>query len=111
VQGNLTKIGCFKFLPNVRDVIGCFGVSRECLSTTGRDLIKSGLAVSTLSVLPVRGLAELALPAPETGDHAMAREKLLFDFGWKFTRGNADDTKRDLKFGEARSGMGMGTPL
>ena len=72
------------------------------MPTTRRDLIKSGLAVSTLSVLPVRGLAALALPAPETRDHAVSREKFLFDFGWKFTLGNADDAKLDLKFGETQ---------
>src|SRR6202000_2880016 len=58
--------------------------------------------VSTLKVLPVRGLTALAIPAPETRSDAMLREKLLFDFGWRFIRGNGDDPGLDLEFGETQ---------
>ena len=39
------------------------------------------------------GTSAAALPAPAP------REKLLFDFGWKFTFGNSNDPAKDLDFG------------
>ena len=71
-----------------------------------RDLIASGLALSTTSALArsAWGRAAAALANSSSGSAAaipaMApREQLLFDFGWKFTFGNGIDPAKDLGFG------------
>jgi beta-galactosidase len=69
-----------------------------------RDLLSSGLALSTSSLLGRSAWARTAAfwgGAPETGSAtALApREQLLFDFGWKFQFGNGTDPARDLGFG------------
>jgi len=76
---------------------------------TRRDLLRSSLALSA-STLAARsiGRARGLFPddssvAAETTASAAPRERLLFDFGWKFFQGNADDPARDLGFG-----MGQG---
>ena len=79
-------------------------------SLTRRDLLRSGLALSasTLVAGPV-GRAHALLAghygvAPAEDLSAVApRERLLFDFGWKFFQGHASDPLRDLGFG-----MGQG---
>jgi beta-galactosidase len=71
---------------------------------TRRDLLRSGissgLALSASSLLARSAwaraeavLADTALPA------ILPREKLLFDFGWKFQFGNSVDPAKDLGFG------------
>ena len=77
---------------------------------TRRDLLRSGLAVSASSLVAgtvARAHALLArYPAPAAAEAAASvapREHLLFDFGWKFFQGHADDPRRDLGFG-----MGQG---
>ncbi len=79
-------------------------------SFTRRDLLRSGLAVSasTLAAGSIgRAHALLAgYPGAESADAMSAvapRERLLFDFGWKFFQGHACDPLRDLGFG-----MGQG---
>jgi beta-galactosidase len=76
---------------------------------TRRDLLRTGLAASAssfLSSLPLLGAYSVtaagdALPNLPTTDSAMApRERLLFDFGWKFFQGHACDPLRDLNFGK-----------
>jgi beta-galactosidase len=73
---------------------------------TRRDLLRCGLAVSasTLVVGPVgRAHALLknysGLSSAEASAAVAPREHLLFDFGWKFFQGHADDPRRDLGFG------------
>jgi beta-galactosidase len=78
-------------------------------SFTRRDLLRSGLALSasTLVIGPAdRAHALLAgslFPAPEAFSAVAPRERLLFDFGWKFFQGHGSDPQRDLDFG-----MGQG---
>ncbi len=72
-----------------------------------RDLLSSGLALSATS-LAARSAwgraASLLADYPQVASaEALAavapRERLLFDFGWKFTFGNGSDPLRDLNFG------------
>ena len=69
-----------------------------------RDLLSSGLALSTSSLFARSAWARTAAlfgGAPEAGSGtAIApREQLLFDFGWKFQFGNGSDPAKDLGFG------------
>jgi len=76
-----------------------------------RDLLASGLALSTSSIVArsawARTAALLGGDAPEgsaEGVPAVApREQLLFDFGWRFTFGNATDSSKDLGFSFGQS--------
>src|SRR5215469_15433672 len=74
-------------------------------SLTRRDLFRSSLAVSASALLPgsiQRAHALLArYPAPEAAGATVPRERLLFDFGWKFFLGHGSDPAKDL-------GLGMG---
>jgi beta-galactosidase len=75
-------------------------------SFTRRDLLRSGLALSASSLVagPV-GRAHALLsgyPGVASAEAVAAvapREHLLFDFGWKFVQGNANDPLLDLDFG------------
>jgi beta-galactosidase len=75
-----------------------------------RDLLASGLALSTSSLLArsawARSAALLSQQAPESASAAVPavapREQLLFDFGWKFTFGNGADPAKDLGFGSGQ---------
>jgi beta-galactosidase len=77
-------------------------------SLTRRDLLRSGFALSA-STLTVGSFARAQALLARYGATAEApavanpRERLLFDFGWKFFQGNGDDPRRDLGFG-----MGQG---
>ena len=57
-------------------------------SLTRRDLLVSGLALSASTLVPgslQRAQALLArYPAPDSAGAVSPRERLLFDFGWKF---------------------------
>lgn len=71
-----------------------------------RTVLSSGLAFTASSLIMRSAWARVgeALPAiPEKSAAALAavgpREQLLFDFGWKFTFGNAADAAKDLGFG------------
>ncbi len=74
---------------------------------TRRDLLRSGLALSGSTLVPgvvSRAHALLAsyrdtAPAEDTAAVA-PRERLLFDFGWRFFQGHASDPLRDLGFGK-----------
>ena len=79
-------------------------------SITRRDLLRSGVALgaSTLVAGSVGRAHALLAGYPEAASaealSAIApRERLLFDFGWKFFQGHASDPRRDLGFG-----MGQG---
>jgi beta-galactosidase len=73
---------------------------------TRRDVVRSGLALSASTLVPdsiQRAHALLAdnLAATAESPAAVApRERLLFDFGWKFFQGHACDPLRDLGFGK-----------
>jgi beta-galactosidase len=76
------------------------------MSPTRRDVIRSGLALSACSLLPgsmSRAQALLAKSSQANSrDESLTnspRERLLFDFGWKFSQGHACDPSRDLGFG------------
>jgi beta-galactosidase len=72
-----------------------------------RELLHSGLALSVSSLVARsawgRSAAVLAESAQAASAAALAavapRERLLFDFGWKFTLGNGCDPAHDLGFG------------
>ena len=80
------------------------------LSLSRRDLLRSSLALSatTLVAGSVRRAHALlaAYPGAASAEALSAvapRERLLFDFGWKFFQGHGNDPRRDLDFG-----MGQG---
>jgi beta-galactosidase len=77
---------------------------------TRRDLIRSGIALSASTLVPGAVQRAHALlegyPGLGTAEGSSAiapRERLLFDFGWKFFQGNGANPLLDLKFG-----MGQG---
>jgi len=75
---------------------------------TRRDLLRSaalsGLAVSTPFLSPSAwARASLLAADMDTVPPAISpRERLLFDFGWKFTLGNGADPAKDLGFGNGQ---------
>jgi beta-galactosidase len=73
-------------------------------SLTRRDLLRAGAAVSASSLAAKSLLARtniiFAEPAGLDASAAVApRERLLFDFDWKFQFGHGSDPSRDLGFG------------
>jgi len=69
-----------------------------------RDVLRSGLLLSGSALLPHAGWAQAqALMQKAWDDQALPaappREKLLFDFGWRFMFGNANNPAQDLNFG------------
>jgi beta-galactosidase len=75
-------------------------------SISRRNLLASGFALSASSLLssPAWARAASALAEAPSGSAAALpaiapREKLLFDFGWKFMFGNGADPSKDLGFG------------
>jgi beta-galactosidase len=73
---------------------------------TRRDLLRSGVALSASSLAAGHAQALLGrypFPAPENSAKVSPRERLLFDFAWKFFQGHGSDPLRDLGFG-----MGQG---
>ena len=78
---------------------------------TRRDLLSSGVVLSASTLASrsafARTAALLGDDAPTVSPAALPavapREQLLFDFGWKFTFGNADDPSKDLDFGYGQS--------
>jgi beta-galactosidase len=75
-------------------------------SLTRRDLVLSGLALSASTLVPGSIRRAHALleryPALESSGAVAPRERLLFDFGWKFFQGHASDPARDLGFGKGQ---------
>jgi beta-galactosidase len=72
-----------------------------------RDLISSGLALSTSTLVARSAWARTAALLAGAPDAAAAtalapREQLLFDFGWKFQFGNGTDPAKDLGFGNTQ---------
>ncbi len=72
-----------------------------------RDLISSGLALSTTSLIARSAWARTAALLAGAPDSATAtalapREQLLFDYGWKFQFGNGTDPAKDLGFGNTQ---------
>src|SRR6202521_4812556 len=79
-------------------------------SLTRRGLLRSSLVLSASTLVAGSVARARALLAPYPGAasaEALAalapRERLLFDFGWKFFQGHGSDPRRDLGFG-----MGQG---
>src|SRR6202020_2575797 len=75
-------------------------------SLTRRDLLRSGVALSASSLVAGHAQALLGrypFPALENSAKVSPRERLLFDFAWKFFQGHGSDPLRDLGFG-----MGQG---
>ncbi len=78
---------------------------------TRRDLLSSGVVLSASTLASrsafARTAALLSGDRPDVSAAALPaiapREKLLFDFGWKFAFGNADDPSKDLDFGYGQS--------
>jgi beta-galactosidase len=75
-----------------------------------RDLIASGLAFTTSSLVPGATWADTAglaadkpQPIADNDRTTSPREQLLFDFGWKFTFGHGTDPVKDLGFGFGQS--------
>ncbi len=76
-------------------------------SISRRELLSSGLALSTSSFLARSAWARAASVLAAPGDIPFSgalpaiapREHLLFDFGWRFTFGHGTDPARDLGFG------------
>jgi len=77
-------------------------------SLTRRDLLLSGIALSatTLGGSVKRAHALLAkyagVPSAEASSAVAPRERLLFDFDWKFFQGNGADPLKDLDFGKGQ---------
>ncbi len=78
-------------------------------SLSRRELIRSGLAVSAATLIPTAVsrahamLAEYPVAASAEALNALApRERLLFDFGWRFFQGHGSDPLRDLGFGKGQ---------
>jgi beta-galactosidase len=85
---------------------------------TRRDVLKASL-LAPAAVAAARGIRPFDLAmntvpedsAPLTADTTLApptpgagRERLLFDFGWRFHFGHADDTSKDFGFGSSSVG-------
>src|ERR1700733_11091378 len=72
-----------------------------------RDLLSSGLALSTTSLVARSAWARTAAllaggPDAATATSVAPREQLLFDFGWKFQLGDGTDPAKDLGFGNTQ---------
>ena len=82
-----------------------------------RNLLRSGLALSTSSLLARSAwartaalfsrdsgaagrFADLGVAGPDAAAAIAPREQFLLDFGWKFTFGHGSDPARDLGFGK-----------
>lgn len=70
---------------------------------TRRDLVAAGVVVSVPALLGARAVAAGIGGAPLAATAVAPRNRLLFDFGWKFTHGHLRDPAKDLGFG-----MGQG---
>jgi len=69
---------------------------------TRRNMVASSLALSFATVLPRTGFAapaNVSLPATRLNTGILPREELLFDFGWRFSLGHANDPAKDFGFG------------
>jgi beta-galactosidase len=71
-----------------------------------RDLLKvSALAPATTALgQPTAADRTRHRKAPTSAAQPSDRERLLFDFGWRFHFGNADDPAKDFSFGAGRTG-------
>jgi beta-galactosidase len=82
-----------------------------------RELLGSGVALTAASILPRRAWgsgaavvngapqatsADPQLPTAGAFAPAALRQRLLFDFDWKFTFGNGNDPSKDLGFGHGQ---------
>src|SRR3974377_2099557 len=75
---------------------------------TRRDLLRSGSGLLVSHFLPDRTMARLAhqftqshgLPSARVLEAIAPRERLLFDFDWKFFQGHGANPARDLGFGK-----------
>jgi len=75
---------------------------------TRRELLRTGIALSASSIVAKSAFARTDSllesyardGSPQAGSAVAPRERLLFDFGWKFFQGHACDPLRDLDFGK-----------
>jgi beta-galactosidase len=74
-------------------------------SYSRRAVLRSGLVISaSLAGGPAIARAEsLLAPSSEALSAIAPRQRLLFDFGWKFILGNGNDPAKDLGFGADQS--------
>jgi beta-galactosidase len=78
---------------------------------TRRDLLRGGLALSVVTLVSDAAMAHAnallsGYPGVASAEATAAigpRERLLFDFGWKFCLGSDSDPLRDLDFGKDQS--------
>ncbi|HEX4004873.1 MAG TPA: beta-galactosidase GalA [Acidobacteriaceae bacterium] len=73
-----------------------------------RDVLRTGVVLSGSSLLANSAFGRVAALVDRAMDDAALpaigpREKLLFDFGWKFKLGNGNDPSKDLGFGMDQS--------
>ena len=78
---------------------------------TRRDLFKTGVAATAIVATESSAPAQPQQPTASQESNNSQRERLLFDFGWRFHLGNADDPEKDFGWGEsggtfAKSGSG-----
>jgi beta-galactosidase len=66
-----------------------------------RSLLRTGIVLSASSVLARRSWGGV-LPGYQDTSVEAPREKLLFDFGWRFQFGHGTDPARDLGFGKGQ---------
>jgi beta-galactosidase len=69
-----------------------------------RNTIVTGAAATAASILPRNALARAQNALATSADNASSphRERLLFDFDWKFQFGHATDPAKDLGFGNGQ---------
>jgi beta-galactosidase len=71
-------------------------------SPSRRDVLRSGIAAGVGSLVANTAAARaegLLGAAPDADGAAVGRERLLLDFGWRFTFGHGSDPAKDLGFG------------
>jgi beta-galactosidase len=78
-------------------------------SLTRRDLLLSGIALSATTLVGASAKRAQAMlpkyagvPSAEASSAVAPRERLLFDFDWKFLQGNGADPLHDLGFGKGQ---------
>jgi beta-galactosidase len=64
-----------------------------------RQLVKTGLLLTSVSALGYTPMAFAQSDQIGAADKKRPRERLLFDFGWKFILGHGSDPTKDLGFG------------
>lgn len=79
---------------------------REVLSYGAAACATSAFSRSAWGLAAISPGQDLLAKADSMAAALVPREQLLFDFGWKFTLGNADDPTRDLNLGLGQRDFG-----